>query len=799
MVFRLLTLVTPILFVACLSLQAQTLTFVDIRTQSPLSFTLVYSKDLSFKTTADQKGVLKLPEPLAYDSLYARQIGYLPIAFAIPTTDQKIQMEPNSFSLDEVVVSANRWEQKRAEISSFVQKVDQKEILLQQPQTSADLIGGDGLVYIQKSQMGGGSPMIRGFSTNRVLLVVDGIRMNNAIFRSGNLQNIISLDPQFVQEAEVLYGPSSVIYGSDAIGGVMDFHTLEGPARFGSKWEINGKAAVRYSSANQEQTGHLSVNYGNRSWEGVTALSYSDFGDLRMGRWGPDTYLRPEFQARVNGQDSMIQNEDPEVQKSTAYQQWSALQKLSYRWENGVFIEGSSMFSQTGDIPRYDRLIQYRADNPRSAEWYYGPQIWNLNRVELSVPVATSWYDHFSMRLAHQYFEESRYDRSWQSEDLRARIERVWAPSVNWDLDKRIGRWKLFYGLDAVYNLIGSEAREENIRTGMQRAINTRYPNRAQWASTAAYLSSRWEAGPESYLNMGLRANYNYIFAPLNNLDLQLPFEEARLDFFSFSGSIGWVQKVRKELRWFANFSTGFRAPNIDDIAKVFDSEPGAVVVPNPNLEAEYAYSLDWGLTYSAGSWWKSEVSLFATWLDNAMVRRDFSLNGQDSIIYDGTLSKVQAIQNVAAGYVVGGQVQLSAQVSQHIRLSGRLSYQYGRSDEEGSLQPLRHAAPLFGSISSVYERSGWTARVQCLFNGERPFEDMAPSEVGKPHIYASDALGRPYSPAWYRVDLSIRKQWGPLQLGVSLENISDQRYRPYSSGIVAAGRNLMLNAAYVW
>jgi hemoglobin/transferrin/lactoferrin receptor protein len=119
--------------------------------------------------------------------------------------------------LNEVVISANRWEQNLREVSSRVTKVGAQQIQFQNPQTAADLLGLSNQVFIQKSQLGGGSPMIRGFATNRVLLVVDGVRMNNAIFRSGNLQNVISLDANAIEETEVIFGPGSVMYGSDAI------------------------------------------------------------------------------------------------------------------------------------------------------------------------------------------------------------------------------------------------------------------------------------------------------------------------------------------------------------------------------------------------------------------------------------------------------------------------------------------------------------------------------------------------------------------------------------------------------
>ncbi|HMR57759.1 MAG TPA: TonB-dependent receptor plug domain-containing protein, partial [Cyclobacteriaceae bacterium] len=114
--------------------------------------------------------------------------------------------------LDEVVVSVNRWEQNQREISTRVTKISPALIQLQNPQTSADMLGLSNQVFIQKSQLGGGSPMIRGFATNRVLLVIDGVRMNNAIFRSGNLQNVISLDANAIQNTEVVFGPGSVVY-----------------------------------------------------------------------------------------------------------------------------------------------------------------------------------------------------------------------------------------------------------------------------------------------------------------------------------------------------------------------------------------------------------------------------------------------------------------------------------------------------------------------------------------------------------------------------------------------------------
>ena len=195
-----------------------------------------------------------------------------------------VLLQQDELSLDEVVVSANRWQQNKGEVPNRITSITRKEVVLQNPQTAADLLGFSNEVYIQKSQLGGGSPMIRGFSTNRLLLTIDGVRMNTAIFRGGNVQNVISLDPFATENTEVIFGPGSVIYGSDAIGGVMSFYTLEPALSTNGKVVVIGNAATRYSSANNERTGHFDVNLGGKKWASVTSFSYSEYGDLRMGK-----------------------------------------------------------------------------------------------------------------------------------------------------------------------------------------------------------------------------------------------------------------------------------------------------------------------------------------------------------------------------------------------------------------------------------------------------------------------------------------------------------------------------------
>jgi hemoglobin/transferrin/lactoferrin receptor protein len=798
------TFIVFILFAVFAPLSAQELRIRDASSGSSLPFVLVYAPDQSFETQTDVNGQVKLPQASASDSLILQLVGYRELRIAYPTSSLTVKMRPESYSLHEIVVSANRWEQNKSEISQSIGQLDQQQLKLQQAPTAADLIGGQAHVYVQKSQLGGGSPMIRGFSANRVLLVVDGVRMNNAIFRSGNLQNIISIDPHIIENTEVLFGPGAVMYGSDAMGGVMDFHTLRPSLSFTNSKSIRGKVLSRYSSAASEGHGHLQLEYGGRRWSAITSASLSRWGDLKMGQHGPEEYLRTQIPVRVNGEDRLVDNEEPRVQKETGYDQINLFQKAVFAISSREKIEWTSIYTQTSDIPRYERQLRERNGFPRSAEWYYGPQKWSLNYLQYSSTRTTAWYDHLKARAAFQWFEESRNDRNWNSEWLRERRERVYAPSINMDLEKQWNKLSLFYGLDANYNFIRSKAQRHSILSEEREPLGSRYPDQSHWFSAALYLSSRYQLSPSTYLNTALRGDYMYLSAPFNASSFPLPVDAAKLDFGNLSGSIGLTKSFNDRQRALIQFSTGFRAPNIDDIGKVFDSEPGAVVIPNPQLRPEYAYSLDLGYTQIVSKQLKIELNAFGTILESAMVRRPFQFNGQDSITYDGAPSQVQAIQNAASGFVYGGTIAAHYSPWSQWEVYGRVNWQRGRTTEESDsgneqLVPLRHAAPTFGQVGLKWLHNGWSALAQFDFNGPQNPQNMAPSETNKPHIYLRNAEGLLFSPSWHRLDLRLRKEWRQWGVTLAFENLTNQRYRPYSSAIVAPGRNFIASLEYRW
>ena len=781
------------------TLFSQTITIKDKDSGDPLESVSLTSEDKKVYVFTNNKGQADISDFVKFNKIIIQSFGYETQIVSynqLELASFQLDLQPSLLAMDEIIVSANRWKQHTRDIPVKIISISKKDIQLQNPQTAADLLTVSGKVFMQKSQQGGGSPMIRGFATNRLLYAIDGVRMNTAIFRGGNIQNIISLDPFAIEKSEVLFGPSSVIYGSDAIGGVMSFQTITPQFTTEEKPFVTGSAFTRYSSANNEKTGHFDVNVGWKKWASVTSISSNDFGDLKMGSHGPDEYLRSFYVQRQNGVDVVVTNDDPLVQKPTAYSQINLMQKVRFRPNEKWDFQYGFHFSETSSYSRYDRHIRYtNSGMPRYGEFDYGPQKWIMNNLSISNMQATKAYDELSIRVAHQFFEESRISRNFNNPNRAIRTEKVNAVSVNADFTKKTSaKNSLFYGVEYVMNDVNSEGVDENIVAGTSQNGPARYPQ-SKWNSYGVYINDQYKFSEKMLLQAGLRYNQFVLDADFDTTFYPFPFTEAKINDGALTGSLGLVYRPTAKWVISSNVASAFRSPNVDDLGKVFDSEPGSVVVPNPDLKAEYAYNVDLNVAKLFGKNVKVDVSTYYTLLENAMVRRDFTLNGATEILYDGELSNVQAIQNAANAKVYGIQAGIEVKSATGFYFHGDLNFQKGEEElDNGEKSPSRHAAPFFGVGRLGYANSKLDLQLNAQFSDEVSYDNLAEEEKGKPEIYAIDGNGNPYSPSWYTLNLkSMYKLTESFTVTAGLENITDQRYRPYSSGIVAPGKNFVL------
>lgn len=620
-------------------------------------------------------------------------------------------------------------------------------------------------MFVQKSQQGGGSPVLRGFESNRVLLVIDGIRMNNAIYRGGHLQNVLRIDQNTLNRTEVLFGGGSVIYGSDALGGVLYFETLKPKLN-----SIENNAFYRFGNVNNESTFHYQVNLGFKKWAHLLSFTNSNFNDLRQGTNkesidGDSIYQRNYYAGRINNRDTMLKNSDPSLQIGSAYSQYNLMYKLLFAANKKTNHVLTFQLSNTGNVPRFDRLNQWKGTkNYKSAEWYYGPELHFLTSYNLNKFVKSKLADNYKLTLAFQYIEESRFDRNWQEVYLNKRSEYVHVTSLNLDIIKSIKQNKnsiheIRYGIDGQYNYVASNAHDENIKNGGITMIPTRYPDGgSNMVYMAVFVSHSWEIGKKFIVSDGLRLNYVNLESNFNNKTF-FPFLNNSLvqNNTALNGNLGLVFNPNKSIKIYSNLSSAFRAPDVDDVSKVFDSKAGeAIIIPNANLKPENTINYELGFSAIAITKIKLEGVLFFTDIKNAIVVKESTLNGQDSAFYNGIYTKIYSNQNAQQAYTYGYNMQLSIDLWKTVMLYSSLNYTYGRIITNNTETPLDHIPPMFGKSAISFNKNKLNTEISLVYNGWKYLNDF--NVNGEDNAMYATPKGLP---AWYIINMKAQYTLG--------------------------------------
>ncbi len=701
--------------------------------------------------------------------------------------------------LDEVLIYSNKFAEHKKNIVQKIDVVSAQRIAQINAQNTGDLLINTGNVFVQKSQQGGSSPVIRGFEASRVLLVVDGIRMNNAIYRAGHLQNVITVDQNMLERVEVLYGPASTIYGSDALGGVVHMRTKAPKLSLTGKTLYTGSAFARYSSANNEKTGHVDLSIGGKKFAWLQSYNYSDFDDLKMGTNDPGKYpdfgRRPQYITTINGVDSIVNNSDDRVQRFSGYRQWDITQKLLFRQNEKISHQLNLQYSNSTKVPRYDRLQDVRNGVLRYAEWYYGPQQRELGAYELNVSEA-GFFNELKAILSYQRIEESRHQREYRRYDrLDNRIEKLNVGAFTFDGRKLWQRHEITMGIDGQLNDVTSTAFRKNINGGAETNLDSRYPNGDNNMNYfGAYAQHLLKFGKGKFvLNDGIRFQTIHLHSTIaDNSFFNFPFTEIKQNSFAVTGNMGLVYMPSDQLRINGGFATGFRAPNIDDLARIFESNTASkqLIVPNPAIKPEYTYNADLGITYTSADRVRIEAAGFYTWFRNAIALAPFRLNGQDSVDYNGSRSRVFANQNGNRAYLYGFNASITADVTKEVKLFSTINYTYGRLQAGKSAEvPLDHIPPVFGKTSLSYTQTRFGVEAYALYNGWKKLKDYNPSGEDNAQYATEDG-----TPSWITFNLksnvSLSKN---LTLQAGVENILDRNYRYFASGFSAPGRNYIL------
>jgi hemoglobin/transferrin/lactoferrin receptor protein len=805
-------------------LLSQEILILDGVTGFPLEGVALFNSEKTKAIITDQEGKAPLSVFSEGDSLNIQFYGFEPLKIFLGTKELKngvsMALEPKDQTLEEVILSVGRNAVSRKQIAEKVAVIDAQTIELQRPSTGADLVELSPGVRIQKSQGGGGSPVIRGFEANRILMVVDGVRMNNAIYRSGHLQNAITVNPNTVERLEVIYGSSSVAYGSDALGGVIHYYTKS--PLINSEEKSRSYFSSDFSSANLGTVNSFSTELSFNKWASLTSISYSNFGDIRMGthrahgydNWGLTPFYSEN--SRYSYQVNPSLNENPNIQKNTAYNQLDLFQKFLVKLNDENQLLFNFQYSNSSDIPRYDKLIEQRNGTLRYAEWFYGPQKRILIAPQLKLFPQKRFMNSGRITFAYQNIDESRNSRAFESFIRKTQKENVQVWSLNGDFEFELNQKHSFsYGFEATLNKVRSFAfgkelvvqQNEVLALKPSTPFPTRYPSKgSSYDSFASFVNWIWDLNNELTVNFGMRfTNTNLEARWKEYYNINALLEGVNLDALALTQTLALTYRPTEKTQWNLILSNGFRNPNIDDVGKIRENN-GILVVPNPFLYPEYAYNFELGIKrYFDQS--KNYLSLrgFSTLISrhigrsNYIIFSDTTTPDQATIRYNGEEVETYANNNLGNRYLYGGSLDGYYSLNTFLALRGNLSFiQAVKSEKYG---PLPSISPAFGRIFIEYQKSNWLSYLSFEFSDNKNIEaysiggedglEETPLLSENPLLYAG-------TPAWSELSWLAQYRWKKsTSFRIALENILDTHYRPFASGISAPGRNLKLGVNY--
>lgn len=680
--------------------------------------------------------------------------------------------------------------------NQVIERISQKQIEFQKSQNTADLLASTGTITIQKSQQGGGSPVIRGFEANKILLLVDGIRMNNLIYRAGHLQNVITVDENMLEQVDILFGPSSTIFGSDALGGAINMKTKN--PMFLSQTNnklFSGNAMTSYNSTNDGLTEYFDLNFAGNRWSALSSFSYNNYGNLRMGAnsKGESFGERQKYVETVNNVDYLVTNNNPLIQKTSKYKQYNAMQKVIFQQDDHTQHSLNLQYSTSSDVPRYDRLTDPDGSGLKYAVWNYGPQKRFLSAYKFSKDKALFNSD-INLGLSYQNIEESRITRKFNNDNTKSQVEKVNVFAFNADFHKKLSNGDFLYGAEIFYDDLNSSATSSNRITAIVTPTDTRYSNGENHTFRSdLFATYNASINETTFYNLGARAGYAALKSTIkDNTFFNLPYDEIEQNNFTYSGSAGIVKNSGSS-KFAFNVASGYRVPNVDDLGKLFESAPGTLIVPNPEIKPEKSLTSDLTVILGQGKKVQFDNTIYYTRLFDAIITDNYLYNGQSSVIYEGVQSEVFAMQNKGNAYITGFSSTLKVFITNPLKAYCTVNFTKGEIMEGSGNKPLDHIPPMYGKVGLQYKEKIISMDLYMLFNSKKSINDYFLN--GEDNEQYAPVGGMP---AWqtfnFKSAFTINET---LTVYAGLENIFDLQYRTFASGMNASGRNVSIGAKF--
>jgi len=664
---------------------------------------------------------------------------FIPLWYQVSAQEGKQTQNADSVmskTLGEVVITAGRYPAVILKTPEPIRVLGEDAYLKSQLRTSAEALTLTPGVFVQKTNHGGGSPFVRGLTGNQTLLLIDGIRLNNAAFRYGPNQYFNTIDLFSIEKMEVLRGSGSVQYGSDAIGGTIQTFTHMLRTSADPKW--HGSVLTRFGTEKMEQTVHADAEYSGKSAAFRGGITYRNFGDLvggdTTGVQSPSGY--DEFDFDIKGKIAL-----PDKSEMTF-----AFQSVNQ-----------------DNVPVYHKIVLENYEINRME-----PQKRDLAYIRYTRQINSGIFRSAQATASYHRSEEGRALKKNGASLLRSERDIVGSYGFSSELlTSKNEIWSATSGLEIYHDLISSTRTDTDLNTGSSTEKRGLYPDGSTMTSLALFSLHSFDLGKWG-LTTGARFNSFIINVPDKDLG------EAKLTPLALVGNLALMRKLNDRSNLFTSVNTGFRAPNVDDLGTLgivdFRYE-----VPNYDLKPENSVQYQAGYKFS-GSKLSGEAYAYRNDLYNLIVRNRVP---GDSI--EGY--PVYIKENVERAYINGFETSWNYEIARNWNISGELTYTFGQNITKD--EPARRIPPLFGRLAVSYSDKKFNAMAEWQAAGKQ--DRLAAGDI------ADNRIPEGGTPGWNVINIHAGYKIRFAAIHFSLVNLLDEDYRYHGSGVNGYGRSVFL------
>jgi outer membrane receptor protein involved in Fe transport len=647
--------------------------------------------------------------------------------------------------IEHIIVTATRRAVDASDIPASVATADAESVTTAKLATDAlrDVVG----VHLQQTTPGQGAAIIRGLKGSAVLHLVDGMRLSNAMFRTAPTPWFALVPTTSVKRLEVIRGTPASLYGSEAVGGVVQ-SVSRLPEFDSDEVQHTGDVIATFDSAELQKSLRATMDFGTRQLSSSLSAEYLTTGDRRTGsgeRVGPSGYSAQGLRAVVRGRPSD---------------------------ERSWFVD--LQFVEQPETPRVDELVPgFGQTEPASAEFLFAPNQRLFAHVQHDL-LAASGID-WKVDAAWQRITDDRVTRDLGASERRLEDNRSDLYGLTVNASSNQGPLFWIAGLDLYHDEVRSARNSLNIDDGSLTALAPRFPDGSTIRQAGIFGNISWKLADRQRITAGLR---------FSDVRIDLP-DGTTIDPSRFSGDLGWIFNMTDSLQFVANAGAGFRAPNIADLGTLGNRPGNRFNIPNTGLGAENVTHGDLGLRHRSERW-QLEIMLFALRYADRIVSvstGNVTPDGRDIV------QSVNAASSSIRGIEVGARLELTERLSVNAVLNyARGSQRIGTTEEAADRVP-----PLNGTVAFSYTPDNrW--QFDTWLRTAAAQDRLSARDIRDPRIDPDGTAG------WGSLGASATwSSYGGWQVTVSADNLVDKQYRAHGSGIDAPGRNLTATVRRRW